>query len=78
MEKKYPPEISTDDKYIHFEGMLGPKSPSGMAIGDHKIMRFYIDDDQYYEGEAMKIAEENGTEDFRIINKLILKKKSNE
>ena len=78
MEKKYPPKISANHKYIHFEGIFPPANLSGMIIGEHKIMRFYLDDNQYYEGEVMKIAEENGTEDFRIISELILKKENND
>ncbi len=76
MENEYPPKIPANHKYIQFEGIFPPANLSGMIIGEHKIMRFYIDDAQYYEGEVMKIAEEKGIEDFRIISKLILKKET--
>ncbi len=75
MKKKYPPKISANHKYIHFEGIFG-SNVSGMAIGEHKTMKFYIDDNQYYEGEVMKIEEDEKTEDFRIISELILKKET--
>ena len=78
MKKKYPAKISANNKYIHFEAIHDPANISGMVIGEHKIMRFYIDDIQYYEGEAVKIAETEGTEDFKIINGLTLKKENND
>ncbi len=75
-DKKYHPRISAGNKTITFKGIFSPQNVTGMAIGGCKRIRFYIDDHQYYEGEMMKIAEKEGTEDFKIIGGLVFKRVS--
>ncbi len=71
--KKPYPSISAGNKYIHFEGIFNPQNLSGMIIGECKIIRFYTDNTQYYEGEIMKITEEKGTESFKLLGELVFK-----